>query len=207
VVHWSAPAETAGRLEALCRREGVPVASGCCALVAGFLRKLSGQTDFAIAQNVDLRYRVDGIADLLGFAVGTVLLRADLSTAHSFSQVLKGVSRELAVVHSRAPFPIVPLLFPSYNELCRVYFNFIPGGLEDRESWHGLVSRPLPESSIPPDDGYVGWFSNLEFNTWCDAGRLGGFITHNAHRWTSETARQWAAAFPEFIATALAEGG
>ncbi|HSG40609.1 MAG TPA: condensation domain-containing protein, partial [Thermoanaerobaculia bacterium] len=101
----SVPAEVAGRLQALCRKEKV---TSYMALLAAFqilLLRYSGQTDFAVGSPVANRRRSE-LEGLVGYFVNTLALRVDLSGQPSFRELLARV-REVAVAafsHEEMPF-------------------------------------------------------------------------------------------------------
>jgi amino acid adenylation domain-containing protein len=99
------PAELAGRLAALARREGATLFMALLAAFQGILCRLSAQTDFAVGSPMANRGRreIDG---LIGFFANTLALRTDLSGDPSFRELLgrvRAVTLE-ALAHEDLPF-------------------------------------------------------------------------------------------------------
>jgi amino acid adenylation domain-containing protein len=120
--------ELAHRLRALAQTEGATLYMALLAAFQVLLFRYSGQDDFLIGSPTAGRGRAQ-LADLVGYFVNPVALRADLSGSPSFSDVVRRVRQTAlgALKHQEYPFALLverlqPLRDPSRSPLFQVMF-------------------------------------------------------------------------------------
>ncbi len=111
------PAELAGALRAVSRRQGTTVFMTALAAFAALLGRLAEQDDFAIGSPVANRNRGE-IEPLIGFFVNTLALRADLGGDPAFSRLLAAVRATALGAYAAQDLPferVVQELAPERN--------------------------------------------------------------------------------------------
>ena len=135
--HLDLPAELAGRLRALGRREGATLYMVLLAAFQVLLSKYAGSADVVVGSPVAGRTRRE-VEELIGFFVNTLVLRTDLGGDPDFREVLRRV-RETALgaqEHQQVPFEkLVAELQPerslSHAPLVQVTFALNDGGMPE----------------------------------------------------------------------------
>jgi hypothetical protein len=136
-------------LKALSRRHDATLYMVLAAVFQVLLYRYSGQEEMAIGSLAAGRRRADW-ADLVGYFVNPVVLRADLSGRPSFETFLQRVRKTVlgALDHQDYPFPALvermqPERDPSRSPIFQVMFAFQKAHVRNEE---GLASFALGES-------------------------------------------------------------
>ncbi|WP_171014185.1 condensation domain-containing protein, partial [Chitinivorax sp. B] len=116
-------------LRAACQAQGATLFMGLFALFSALLSRYSGETDIVIGTPIANREQPE-IANLIGFFVNTLALRADFSTQPSFSALLAQCKQTTlaAYAHQQLPFDrLVEALRPqrtlAYSPLFQVMLS------------------------------------------------------------------------------------
>ncbi|WP_026126780.1 amino acid adenylation domain-containing protein [Nocardiopsis xinjiangensis] len=117
-LHWTE--ETLARLNALARRENTSLLIVVQAAVSCFLGRVSGGTDVPLGTPVAGRTD-EALDDMVGYFVNTVVVRADLSGAPSFGELVRRIrgTALAAFEHQDVPFDRVVELVGPHRDLGR----------------------------------------------------------------------------------------
>ncbi|MBP2703238.1 amino acid adenylation domain-containing protein [Microbispora sp. RL4-1S] len=137
-------------MRGLARDEGAEPVSVLVAAVQALLYRYTGQEDFAVGTTLDGRDRPE-LRDLIGYFANTVVLRADVSGAPTFREMVRRADRTLrdAVTNSGIPFDtLVQELAPERTAGGRSpFFRVYTGAYDSSEEalrFDGLEARALP---------------------------------------------------------------
>ncbi|MEU9992333.1 amino acid adenylation domain-containing protein [Streptomyces sp. NPDC048045] len=194
-----------GRLAALAQAHGVTEFMVLLAALQVTLGRLSGQEDFGVGTPVSLRSRPE-LAALVGFFANTLVLRADLSGAPSFAELLER-TRETALAgyaHRELPFDrLVEELLPS-RSLDRTPLIDVVFSVDD-----GAAAAPrlpgLTTEVIDVDTGTAKFDLDVAVVGRGDA--LDCTVEFNTDVFTEPTARRLVDGFGRVLRAALADPG
>ncbi|MGE6386949.1 non-ribosomal peptide synthase/polyketide synthase [Pseudomonas sp. NPDC078416] len=171
---FSFDAALSGRMRELARQRGVTLFTVLLAAYQVLLQRMSGQTDLRIGVPIAGRQRAE-TEGLIGFFVNTQILRGEVQSDASFSQVIDGVRRasQGAQSHQDLPFEqLVDALAPerslSHNPLFQVLYNH-----QQRQDEALQLMPGLNATLMPLDNGSAQF--DLALHTWENAaGELAG---------------------------------
>ena len=103
------PAELLRLLRTVARRQGATLYMVLLAAYQAFLHRLSRQTDFCVGTGIANRHRRE-IEGMIGFFVNTLAIRADLSGAPTFAQLLQRLRATLLDAYDRQDLPFEKLI-------------------------------------------------------------------------------------------------
>jgi amino acid adenylation domain-containing protein/non-ribosomal peptide synthase protein (TIGR01720 family) len=114
------PAETAGKLKGVARREGVTLYMFLLAVFQALLYRYSRQTDVVVGSPIAGRTRKE-TEGLIGFFVNMLVLRGDLSGNPAFTELLRRIKETTleAHAHQEAPFERLVEEFEPDRDLSR----------------------------------------------------------------------------------------
>ncbi|WP_158693199.1 non-ribosomal peptide synthetase, partial [Streptomyces viridochromogenes] len=192
-VLFTVPAGTARRLTELGRTAGGTLFTALTAGVQLFLARLTGQRDIVLGTVDSGRLRAE-LADLVGFFVDTLALRADVDESLTFAEFVARGRRTAAdaVAHSQVPFDrvvdaVLPGRDPSIPPLVQVMLVLqnVPGGVPELPGIR-VEEAVLPREAAlfdltlefwPGDDGSLT--ASAEYNTdLFDRGTVERFAGH-----------------------------
>jgi amino acid adenylation domain-containing protein len=198
------PPELSTALKDLSYAENATLFMTLLAAFQTLLYRYTGQKDISVGTPIANRNR-SAIEGLIGFFVNTLVMRADLTGAPSFRELL-GRVREAALgayAHQDVPFEmLVDVLQPqrdmSHSPLFQVMFV-----LQNTPTQAQALSSDLVLSSVEADEGTARF--DLTLTMVEDARGLGGFIEYNVDLFDTVTVERLIAHFQTLLMGIVAD--
>jgi amino acid adenylation domain-containing protein len=197
------PADLAGGLRGLARREEAALFDVLVGAFVVLIGRYSGQTDIVISSMTANRGR-DEARTLVGPLSDPMILRSDLSGNPSFARLLEQVKRTIADAHAHHTLPFEKLLNElhverslSHAPVSQVMLN-VTGSSAIARAVDGLRIHPLPfDTGIAPLD--------LTVNVHDTVGRLECVFEYNTDLFDADTISRMAAHFERVLAAFVAD--
>jgi hypothetical protein len=176
------------RLKALAAAERMPFSALLYAAYAAVLGKHAKTEDVVLSHANDVRRRVAGLSETVGFFTNSILLRLDLSGCGTLREVLVRARKEVLTALSLPEFQLIPFVFPRLPDFSRVLFNF--QGHQSALELPGLAVRVFDFRT----DRTTQQQSQLDVALHIRetvAGELRGSLVYNAALWRQETVGDW----------------
>ena len=208
--------ETTQRLKTFCEQQGVTMYMTLLAIYQVLLSRYSGQEDIIVGSPMTGRTR-PALADLVGYFVKPVALRADLSGNPSFTALLQQVRQTVleALEHQDYPFPLLveklqvnrdpgrTPIFQTMLVMQRAHLLAEAGmsSLALGEAGMGLQLGRLKLGSFPLDHRQAPFDLTLMLAE-TDSG-LSGSLSYNADLFEADTARRMLGHFATLLEAVL----
>lgn len=180
------PAVTAA-LRALAGSEGTVMSAVVMAAFAAAVGHRAGGSDLVFSSIGDARRRFGGLSEVVGCFVSPILVRVRMADHPSYRELLGRVHQELFTVMGVPELPLVPFVFPRYNDHFRVAFNFV--GAQEPLQWPGFELSELPwfahRHLFAAETSFLDWY--FQVGETPGAG-LSGFARFNRALWSESAA-------------------
>ena len=181
-VAWSVPPDLLPALRTLASRRNTTLFTVLYTVITCLLHRYTRMADITICSLNDMRSHVAELARVIGPCGNRVLLRLDVSGNPTFRQLLSRAHTEVFRLLSRPSFPLLPVYYPTFNDMFRVELNVTRAARP--ADWPGFHVTPIPVSQIEPYMKSPTTHMDIVFNVDVAAGRvITGSILYNAELW------------------------
>lgn len=188
---WQTPPGLALELSKAARDWKMPLFMVAYAALAVLMARKSRLDDVTIGTLNNTRARIPGWNGVVGNFNNNGLLRVGVSGNPSYAEVLARARATVLEALSVPEFQLIPFVFPKFNDLFRVIFNYI--GPERPPNWPGLELFGFPVSEVVRRGPPMRFHIDLLFRvSQPDEQTFRGTMIYNAGLWSPARTRAWA---------------